>query len=221
VNRNATENAGALMINAPLVFSSCNATTLSQFKSLVNPSFPQLPPIDHQPKEAESRRRDLYYYHPQPKTSRDAAAAARPRSSLSKSCRAHRQTTPCDQTCKTSLQKTPDLKSMIFNIIEEVRSKSNSKFLLFPELPEAMDHHRLRASLGNTHPQKSWGTTCVFGSIHMNLQLVDMKRKLCKTCKSSKTQSKPLNLYLYLKAHFRWYLVSKFVGINLVSFEAN
>jgi len=85
---------------------------------------------------------------------------------------------------------------MIFNIIEEVRSKSNSKFLLFPELPEAMDHHRLRASPGNTNPQKSWGITCVFGSIQMNLQLVDRKRKLCKTSTSSKTQSKPLNLYL-------------------------
>jgi hypothetical protein len=85
---------------------------------------------------------------------------------------------------------------MIFNIIEEVRSKTNSKFLLFPELPEAMDHRRLRASPGNTHPQKTWGTTCVFGSIHMNPELVDRKRKLCKTSKTGKTQSKPLNLYL-------------------------
>jgi hypothetical protein len=58
VNRNPTESAGALMINAPLVFSSCNATTLSQFKSLVNPSFPQLLAIDNQPKEGEAHRRD-------------------------------------------------------------------------------------------------------------------------------------------------------------------
>jgi hypothetical protein len=46
---------------------------------------------------------------------------------------------------------------MIFNIIEEVESKSNSKrkFLSFPGLPQAHGASSFaRASPGNTHPQK-------------------------------------------------------------------
>jgi hypothetical protein len=47
---------------------------------------------------------------------------------------------------------------MIFNIIEEVGSKSNSKrkFVSFPGLPQAhgASSSFARASPGNTHPQK-------------------------------------------------------------------
>jgi hypothetical protein len=47
-----------------------------------------------------------------------------------------------------------------------------------------------------------WGWTnllpdsSVSHPVHMNLQLVDRKRTLYKTSKSSKTRSKPLNLSL-------------------------
>jgi hypothetical protein len=117
---------------------------------------------------------------------------------------------------------------MIFNIIEEVGSKSNSKrkFLSFPGLPQAHGaSYFARGSPGNTHPRKRkqkkkknafsskekwgpnslsfflaffWGSTnllpdsSVSQPVHMKLQLVDRKRTLYKTSKSSKTQSKPL-----------------------------
>jgi hypothetical protein len=75
-------------------------------KSLQNSSFPLLPAITSQRKPDRTVETSTTTTHNQ-KTSRDAPAlapAARPRSSLSESCRAHRpKTTPCDQTCNTSL----------------------------------------------------------------------------------------------------------------------